>query len=493
MNHLSAGEKADYARLRNRYIGLWALVVAIYGGLIGLVYAAFFPNQPVIFYIFLGLLCFLLLFFLILGTIPFVIGKRNIDDIGEKRYEAYLKRSLACVKFSKGKNQEVYQGNVASAYLLLDRLPEAKEAYSHVHNLLLADAFLAIRVLLLLSDKRYEEAKAAYLSYALHHRNGRMYGERQTTLAMDALFHHLEGTAVSEEEMKAAQEEPYPLFQRLFAEPSNIPTAAASAPTVNEAVKQDSALLLEAREKQDALNGAGNHRLQLPLNLLFFFSLFGFFAFLLWGIIGSENALKADPTLNDFSQLWVMFFALAIALASIVLAYMAKHKEPKDHVIKNLVAGYLVAALSLMTALTAFLGNSARHDYSYARAAGEEAGLSLPAEGKMRQDIESNGEIVTISLLVFTNEKTYAPFLTAIGSAPWVDEAAVDSFLYLQDYTSPSHELYEGDRFYVYNRDEKTVNQKPSVSGTYHFYEFAHLPSLPWLVLVSYQMKVTIA
>lgn len=493
MNHLSSGEKADYRRLRNRYFLLWALVVIIYGGLIGLLYAAFFQDQPVTFYIFLGILCFLLLFFLTLGIIPLVIARKNLEDIGNKNYEAYLKRSLACVKFYKGRNREVYQGNVASAYLLLDRLPEAKEAYSQVHNLLLADAFLALRVLLLLDDKRYEEAKAAYLSYALHHRNGRTYGERQTTLAMDALFHHLEGAAVSEEEAKSAKEEPYPLFQRLFTEPSTIPAPSTSAPTVNEAVKQDSALLLEAREKQDALNGAGNHQLQLPLNLLFFFSLFGFFACLLWGIIGSENALKNDPTLDDFSQLWVMFFALAIALASIVLAYVAKHKEPKDHVVKNLVSGYIVAALSLMTAVTAFFGSSTRHDYSYALQAGEEAGLSLPAKAKMRQDYESNGEIVTISLLVFTDETEYQPFLKTVQNTPWADEAAVDSFLYAPNYTSAGHELYAGDRFYVFNRDTGTINTKPSVSGTYHFYEFAHLSNLPWLMLVSYQLKVTLA
>jgi hypothetical protein len=189
--------------------------LAIFAGLYVFVYFETRFN-PILFLVVAILYAVLAALCLASVLIPMGALVLNLKDILAKRYERYLKRSLFWAHVFFTRKGEAYWGNGASAYLLLDKIPEAKATLARVHNPCLLETFSELRILFALEEGRNEEAKVTYLAYALQHRNGKILSERKTVIAFDALFAHLEGKEVTPEQDEAAKQEEYPLFQRLY-------------------------------------------------------------------------------------------------------------------------------------------------------------------------------------------------------------------------------------------------------------------------------------
>jgi hypothetical protein len=225
--------------------------------------------------------------------------------------------------------------------------------------------------------------------------------------------------------------------------------------------------------------------------LLLFFLLMSWLSFplvFLWGMIWSQRSEEADLTLEALSKMGVMLIPFAFALTLLLLSYAFKKKERFLKTGASLVSGYLVAFLSLGLALSGFIP-LANHDYSYVSALGEETGISFPKEGHIKRESAAGAKTYSSSLVRFTRSEEAEAFSQAVLQSPsWQsDSPSLTPLVLRKDFSFGNH-LFYADRYFVYNRQEKTVNQAPSSSGVFPYVEIEHLQNTAYLAIYEYNL-----
>lgn len=481
--------KGVFHQLLSRGILLWV----VYLVLIALVIVGCW-NYPIWMAVVLAVAILVLLLTTAALVMSYVYLKKDFEATKKGDFKTCLRLATKMRKLSFGRPREIYYGDEARAYLLLDDLPHAKESFAHVHNLLYLDAFAYLRVYLLLEEGKVEEAKAAHLSYALHHRNGKSFSERNVVLIGDGIFHHLEGTPLSKEEEKAVASSEFACVKRFMTQEVKSPANPVSNQAVLMASASDQALLEKSRQRVEEEAGSGQHRFGPYLTTLFIASLvLPIILFLLAIVLGSERA-KDDPTLEVSSMMWIMAFAALLPLSSLVLAYLARKKEPQDHYVKNLVIGYIQFPLCVLLALLSMASTSNR-DYSYLSYVSEVTSLSFPKEGHLKRFELSGGTTPDLkgeTLVVFDEGESYSSFVEGFTSSGtfWVS--------WDKDYEkiAISNAYYSGDGYYAYdyvsfyNATDQNRNTIPTATGEYHFWEIAHVKSKTWVWIYEYLLAV---
>lgn len=244
--------------------------------------------------------------------------------------------------------QDRYQALAASTYLDLNRVKEAKLAMAEVKNPILLDLESPIRIELLLEDGNYAEAKGLYLSFAQHHRNGKTQSEQHEVVALDGLFHSLEGeevTSVEKEEMAIFFDNPF--GKRLVASAPWPKEKLGNEETAKTYAQQEDIILAKTRSNVDVMTGSGERKLQSWVSFSFFMVIIVFVSCFL---IAALTVAQGDE--KPLRNMWVMAFGALAGLATIIFAAIARKKEPKDRTLPALLAGAFVLILSVLLSLT---------------------------------------------------------------------------------------------------------------------------------------------
>lgn len=486
-------QKKDFRKIRKslfwKLVFLWVLF-----GLLTVLLVYFLEDELIWMVVLLSFFSLLLLLASAKAILSCVFLSKSEKAYWSNDFESLLKWARFMRKVSFGKGKEVYFGDEARAYLLLNDFSKAEESFSHVHNLLYIDAFGSVRILLLLHEEKDDEAKAAYLSYALHHRNGRSYGERYAILMLDGLYHHLEGRKVEEEELMALRSAKVPYLQELMQKEPKKPQMPSQNEILLNASLSDRALLAKSLDKMDEINGQGEHRLSPWLLFLFVLSIVLPILFFLLSIVLGHKAEGQDPTKDIASMMWIMGFAALVPLCSLVLAFVAKKKEKKDHYVKNMVVGFIQFPLCVLLALFSIPSAGGR-DYSYLNEVGALTSISFPKEGHLRTFERSGSvspELVCQTLAVFDEGASYQEFVLSFDEensvwVPWQEDYEEIAFSGAYHH---GPECYAYDYVCLLNKTDSTKNMIPTAPGSYHFLEIAHVEDKNWVWIYDYVRSV---
>jgi energy-coupling factor transporter transmembrane protein EcfT len=203
-------EKKDFSRGIRLQITVFLILSAIIAGVLWLLYMAAFAKVPFVFYFFVALFGLLWILLLLYYIANFIFTIKETKAIKSKDYERALRQAKQMEKISLGKDKEIFIGDEMSVYLCQNDLENAKKSLQKINNPAILDYFSTERVLLLLSDGHQSEAKQLYLNYALKRRNSKLNAERDNVLMMDAIFSHMAGNELTEQEKAAVAKNAYP-------------------------------------------------------------------------------------------------------------------------------------------------------------------------------------------------------------------------------------------------------------------------------------------
>jgi transcriptional regulator with XRE-family HTH domain len=388
------------------------------------------------------------------------------------------------------RNRQLYVADQAICLVEMDELIKAWEMLAKVTNVFALDQAFEARTLLLLDEGHYAEAKACYLGYALHYRNGNEV-ERHACSAYDGFFAALEGNPVTQQQQQDRDDLiSAPVAQRLLAKAPLAKEMVATQATISEpASQQNEAVLKTSYEKRDALSGTGDRKCQPWLNIVAVLTLLlPIFLFLILLVSNLSN----DPTYLPGSLMGYMGFAAALGLGCLIFGLVAHHKEPQDKYVKNVVIGGITLFLSGLLSLFPVLSQSVYStDYSYVTSLSEEAKLSLPTQGKVLTSSDTTSQENKLSIrkaaVKFTDENEVTTFVTYISSdSSWItDLSLVSKICYFSTYTF-NNDLYAIDYTCLYDKTTSEKNTVPTVSGTYNFVQVSHVINEPWVIIQEY-------
>lgn len=340
-------QKAEVEKQKRQLIAL--LVISIFlilGALALVIYGSLAQQTGLIAGGGVALPLFVLILFWVISIARNVFANaRFAQDGDEEALLAFFLKRYARAQGSK----ESYANVIAACYLDLDQLDEARKYAALIQTPLLKDLAAPTLILLDLDEGRYSEAKALYLVYAPHHRQGHSQSESHMVSALSGLFHVLDGEEASPEEARDyAEIFDCALGKKLW----------ASAPWKKEkrqgeeVAKEQSKITQESLTPQqnafDVMAGQGERKLQSWLNFVFAMSIVVFLTCFLIGAL-TVSAQEARPLRN----MWVMAFGALAGLFDMIYGIRVHQKEPKDHTLYAIIGGTIIMVFGILLALTA--------------------------------------------------------------------------------------------------------------------------------------------
>jgi len=340
-------QKEELAKQKRQVLILSiSLVLLILAALALVIYGAIVSQVGLIAGASVSLALFLLIALWTFSFARNIFASNRFMQTGDE--EAFVAYILKRYRHARGSGKENYANVLASAYLDLDELAEARKYASEIQNPLIKELASSTLILLLLDEGKYAEAKALYLVYAPRHRTGHSRFETHLVSALDGLFRALDG-----EEVSLLERDDYqtiydsPLGKKLW----------ASAPWKKEKregasiAEEQSALITKRLEASanvyDAMAGQGERKLQSWLNFVFALSIAVFLScFLIAVLTFSRN----DP--HPLRRMWVMAFGALGGLADMIFAIYAHQKESKDHTLFAVIGGTILLVLGILLSLT---------------------------------------------------------------------------------------------------------------------------------------------
>jgi len=391
-------------------------------------------------------------------------------------------------KTGKGKSKMMACLNLVIYYFDQDDLEKAQFYLDQITFPQIREGAAPLEISLDLQAGKLQEAYRLYVNYAAHHRDvGSMTGRHQV-VALDGFFHKLEGKPLSsaeEQDMKDLQTSP--LAQRLLAS-FPWPAEKWSAILTPQDESQRQINLEKAVKVQDAKELEKHQKLSPWLLASFIVAIVSLVVFFFLAVLLVPSN---DPTIPNLHDMWVMAFAAGFGLLCLVLGLIAKHKEPQDHFLKNIIAGFIVFLIGTMASFTAIEPSNLSHDYAAIQATVATTGITLPAEAKCLTTSYSSVPTSTApfsqeTIINFTSNDTYRSFLTSFVNRG-------DTLSDLSDYAAIagagsihySSKDYPFDYSLLYNVDLKITNRIPG-AGEYHYIQVSHCEETTWFWVGEY-------
>jgi len=207
---MSKEEKKDFGLAVRIQLMVFLFLSIVIAGVLWLLYGVAYAKAPFLFYFFVALLGLLWILLVLYYIANFNFSLKQFKAIESKDYERALRQAKRMEKISFGKDKEIFIGDEMSVYLCQNDFENAKKSLQKMNNPAVLAYFSTERVLLLLSDGHQSEAKQLYLNYAIKCRNSKLHAERDNVLVMDAIFSHLAGNELTEQEKAVVAKSPYP-------------------------------------------------------------------------------------------------------------------------------------------------------------------------------------------------------------------------------------------------------------------------------------------
>lgn len=347
-HHIPEYQKEEMAKQKRQIIILLVLLVLLLLGSLALViYGAIASQVGLIAGGAVALVLFLLIGFWSVSLARNIFAANRFMETGDE--ETFVAYTLKRYHHAQGAGKENYANVLASAYLDLNDLAEARKFASEIQNPLMKELASPTLILLLLDEGKYAEAKALYLVYAPHHRSGHSRNETHMVSALDGLFHALDG-----EEVSPLEQDDYQtifdsaLGKKLWASAPWKKEKREGAAIAQEQSHLESKQLESSINTYDAVTGQGERKLQSWLNFAFALSIV---IFLSCFLIGALTVSRDDP--HPLRQMWVMAFGALSGLGDMIFAIYARQKEPKDHTLYAVIGGTILLVLGILLSLTA--------------------------------------------------------------------------------------------------------------------------------------------
>ncbi len=210
-------------------------------------------------------------------------------------------------------------------------------------------------------------------------------------------------------------------------------------------------------------------------------------------LVGTEGGNLVEGNAN----MWRFWLLLPIPIASVVFGIICRRKGYKTT--KNIVAGCIFAFLLLIYGSFSFIFSvgAVGVDAPYVAEISETVDFALPTDGKMRVfDFENDPQATSgdpavhrLTHISFADSAQEIHFMQSVAeSDKWVSPAERPSLLLLLSLTSQMTYSTE-DAVLIYNRDLKTYNTLPTVSGTYSYIYICYSAQMHMLTIEEYEKE----
>jgi hypothetical protein len=419
----------------------------------------------------------ILLLELVYFIISYCYGSSLMKASLLKDYQKCISISSRLLKIAPGSAKQSIYASVILPYIFLDDFPKARNALSKIKKENIKNDVIFARIILLLEDENYIDAKALYI---VSFKKPEALSNPDVVLsyqALGAIFKKIESGETNPDDEALVKKTEIPFLERLYATKKE----AYLIPVNDEAFKR---INYSSTTASTPINDNLQKQLRIWAWVAFWFSIVGLIIFFIVLSFLGFNTLEANPTSYLWVYFWVFFILSIIPLTSAILGIVLKKTNKESKSTKFIVVGIIFFLLYLVNGAFSTT-DTANHDYNvFLNDYSSLLKLSnIPTKGSAASytyatpvTLNSESKVKSEITLVFNNEQEIAD----------LDNEISKSSLY-SDYLTTEQATYYTDYFALYSSFPMTPDYYFVSNQSGNSYTFVTYLTKGWMKIVNFE------